>query len=486
MNVGDEIELAIDKLAFGGEGVGYILIDGKKLIIFVEETVPGDVIIVRIGSKKRNFARGYVKKIVTPSPLRIAPRCRHFGGNISVNALETPLNANEVSTFEKGCGGCFWQFLDIANQLKIKEQHVRDALQRIGGVNNNVVLPIIRGEPWFYRNKLEFSFSKSLDNGIIGLGLHLRRRHHDVVELTECFLLAPFIGDLVQKVRQFFRDFFGALPAARAEDDLVLKSFTVRIGKNTGQMMLILSAENGQPIFLPQFKEEILAYCKEKHLELTSLYFIHEINQKGNPKRYNEQLLYGHPVIKEELYLPDGQKLCFKISPLAFFQTNTKQTEKLYSAVLAAASLKSNEIVFDLYCGIGTISLFCAKEAKKVYGIELNTDAIKNARENAVLNEINNVEFFAGDVAKILPFLSQKPDIIIVDPPRSGLAPKVIESITALKPKKLVYVSCNPASLARDAKLLIQAGFTLKTVQPIDMFPQTYHIEAVATFIAAY
>lgn len=457
---GDVLELTIDSLAFGGEGVARAHSGEKPLVVFVEDVVPGDKVEVKIGKKKRNFAQGYVQKTVQPSADRIEPRCKHFG------------------PAAKGCGGCVWQFMEINKQREIKEQQVRDAITRIGGASPDVVLPILGGEPWDYRNKMEFSFSRDTA-GKLGLGLHLKRRHYDVVELTECFLLEDWVGGLVQFVREFFQNF----DAKNGFDpDLVLKTFTVRVGKNTGQVMMIINAENGRENFMQKFQEALLPYCSEQKIPMVSLYFLHVQNHKGSRNTVEEKLCHGSKTFLETLQLPDGQVLKFEISPQAFFQPNTKMAEVLYAKTLEAAQLSGKETVFDLYCGTGTIGLFCASKAAKVYGIELNKSAVENAKVNASLNGVRNAEFVVGDVQEILPTFKNAPDVVLVDPPRNGLAPKVVESVVAFGPRRIVYVSCNPASLARDAALFTKSGYVLKYVQPVDQFPQTYHIENVGLF----
>lgn len=454
----DLLELTVESLAFGGEGVGRVQSGEKPLVVFVEDVVPGDVATVKIGKKKKNYATGYLEKIVNPSPDRIKPRCRHFG------------------PAAVGCGGCVWQFMDVQTQRKIKEQQVRDALERIGGFSGDIVLPIIGGDAWHYRNKMEFSFGRDAD-GRLNLGLHLKRRHYDVVELTECYLLEPFAGMLVSFVREFFRKFE---EEKGFDPELALKTFTVRVGKNTGEIMMILCAENGTENFMKDFEEALAPFCTGKKIPLTSLYFLHRQNIKGRPNTVSEKLCHGSRVIRETLKLPDGHMLQFEISPQAFFQPNTEMAQVLYAKTLEASGLTGHETVFDLYCGTGTIGLFCASKAAKVYGVELNESAIENARSNAQLNGVTNAEFLVGDVQEILPTFHQSPDVVLVDPPRNGLALKVVESVAKFSPSRIVYVSCNPASLARDAALFSKTGYTLKSVQPVDQFPQTYHIENVA------
>ncbi|MFA5828928.1 MAG: 23S rRNA (uracil(1939)-C(5))-methyltransferase RlmD [Candidatus Gracilibacteria bacterium] len=511
LHKGDEIELTIENLAFGGEGIAKIQIGERFFTIFVEEVVPGDKVLVQINHKKSSWARGFVKKLIEPSLLRIRPRCKHFAD--LAKAPEVQKNSANLSgkmaTVPKGCGGCAWQFLSYEDQLKFKEQQVRDAFERIGNVKNPPVLPImgVAREPWFYRNKMEFSFHKTLD-GRIDLGLHCKRQHYDVIELTECFLLGDYVGELVKEAREFFRK----LDAEKKLDpEIILKTLTIREGKHTGEKMLILTAENGKvegdgdnvefarmansslpagnaasrP--LESFKNWALDFFQKRNLQLNSLYFIHIQSQKGKRTELKEYLIHGKPTIREEIHLDEKMALTFDISPQAFFQPNTLQAGKLYSVAMQAAKLQGKEIVYDLFCGTGTIGIFCAQRAKKVYGIELNASALENARQNAQLNNVKNVEFFVGDVDHLLSELKEEPDVIIVDPPRNGLMPSVVAQLIEKLQKskslsRLVYVSCNPSTMARDAQLLIKGGYVLKSVQPVDMFPQTYHIENVALF----
>ncbi len=485
----DVVELSIESLAFGGEGVARLpsTNDKKPLVVFVEDVVPGDVVEVKISRSKHNFARGFVQKTVQSSKDRIVPRCKHFGSAF----VEKENGVNHFNT-SKGCGGCVWQFLDVNKQREYKEQQVRDALTRIGGFQPEIVLPILGGDPWYYRNKMEYSFSRDA-GGKLSLGLHLKRRHHDVIELTECFLLEPFAGALVTFVREFFQKFE---EQKGFDPELALKSFTVRVGKNTGQIMMIVSAENGKENFMEDFKNALLTFCAAEKIALNSLYFLHVSNHKGQRNRTEERLIHGVSTIQEQLLLNDGQVLKFEISPQAFFQPNTKMAELIYAKTLEAAQLTGKETVFDLYCGTGTIGLFCASKAAKVYGIELNKSAVENAKANASMNGIANAEFLAGDVQEILStfqgdspepgrraiFKRKGPDVVLVDPPRNGLAPKVVDSVAEFGPRRVVYVSCNPTSLARDAALFAKKGYMLVNVQPVDQFPQTYHIENVALF----
>lgn len=519
------VELLIDSIAFGGAGIGRIDLaeirpdlaaasaspsaPAKKMAVFVEGTVPGDRVLVRIGSDKRNYLIGYIVEFIQQSPLRIQPRCPHFCACAQNPAGQDSRNSAPGKLL---CGGCSLQSLSYEDQLKIKEQHVRDAVSRIGGFDAGIVKPIIGCiEPWYYRNKMDFSFTRmfppnpglALTPGLssipgvsgtstLSLGLHMRRRHHDVVEVTECFLMEPYIGELVAKVRTHFQQAENTLP-----EEMELKSLIIRESKNTGETMVNLLADNAGliqeikqvhpselPSFLQDFKQLILDFFAQNKKDLTSLYFTDTLNKKGQSNHSTEYLLHGKPSIKETMRRPDNTELVFHISPQSFFQPNTRQAEILYSQALNAAALTGNEIVFDLYCGAGTIGIFCANKAKKVYGIEISKPAVKNAIQNAKDNHIQNIEFYCGDTQKELDSklikIKDNPDLIILDPPRNGLEPGALQNIVQFKAPRLVYISCNPTTQARDLRLFATHGYKLLSIQPVDMFPQTYHIESVA------
>lgn len=425
----------------------------RDFVFFVEDAVPGDIVKVRVGGKKRSYAYGYITEFLKKANNRITPRCRHFG-----------------SGGEK-CGGCTLQYLSYADQLKIKEQNVRDAITRIGGFGAEVVKPVIGCEnEWFYRNKMEFSFSRSTERKL-DLGLHVRRRHHDVTALTECFLFTDWVGDFVAGMRDFFR--------GKDNGGITPLSLIVREGKRTGEIMVNLIVENTEIPFEKEFADKCAELTKGKNLK--SVYLTRIENIKGKPKKTHEKTLWGNATIREKMIIGPGVELDFEILPRSFFQPNTLQAEKLYAKALESAALKGHETVYDLYCGAGTISLALAGEAEKIYGIELNPSAIINAKNNAAANKIANVEFLEGDAGNRMPDIKDPPDLIVVDPPRGGLEPAVTEKIVELNPQKIVYVSCNPTTLARDLKLFSKTGYILSEVQPVDMFPQTYHVECVAS-----
>ncbi|OGJ43862.1 23S rRNA (uracil-5-)-methyltransferase RumA [Candidatus Peregrinibacteria bacterium RIFCSPLOWO2_01_FULL_48_20] len=450
---GAEITLKIDSLVYGGSGIGQV--DGYK--VFVDGVAPGDSVRAQMKKARTSYGEGRLLQILEPSPLRIQARCKHFGV----------------------CGGCKWQFLDYGEQCKVKEQQVKDAMERIGGLGKgdsaspSVVKPLIPNrEPWFYRNKMELSFGTSPD-GKVMLGFYPTGYHYEVFDVEECFLQSELLVEIVKKVRDFAKEFRVPVYNSHTHEGL-LRTLTVREGKNTGEVMVILTTSTS--VF---DHKEAFAKLFEGDERITSLYWNTVYQVPGHPTWQEENLLAGKEVLTEALILENGQRLEFDILPQAFFQTNTKQAEVLYSKVVELAGLSGEEVVFDLYCGTGTIGLFCAHKARHIYGIEVNEAAVESARGNASKNKIENATFFLGSVEERLAELKEKPDVLIVDPPRAGLEGDVVEKCAAFGADKIVYVSCNPSTLARDLKAFTGLGYAIITVQPVDMFPQTHHTECV-------
>lgn len=435
---GQSVTVEIEKLAFGGRGIGE-LEDGRK--VFVEGVVPGDRVEASLTKIKKGYAEASLVSVIKKSGLRCDSRCKHF----------------------PRCGGCKWQMIPYAEQLKFKEEQVREALEHIGGFENPNVEPIIGCESeWFYRNKMEFSFGdESKEDMEVRVGLHPGGRFFDVFDVEECFLLSEKVSELLERIRGFVRKH-------GFEKDF-LDSFVVREGKKTGDMMVNLVTTGDF-----QQTDEFAEMFKD----MTSVYWSFIRRKRGMPTQRTEHLLAGKPVIRDRI-----GDLEFKISPQAFFQPNTNQAEVLYEKALELAGLTGDEIVFDLYCGTGTIGLYCAKHARKVYGLELNESATENARQNAMLNGIDNAEFLCGDVYENILKIPATPDVVIMDPPRSGVGEKALQKVVDFEPKKIVYVSCNPSTFARDCKFLAENGFNLKTTVPVDMLPHTYHIETVGILL---
>lgn len=467
---GQIVEVVIQNMAFGGDGVAKY----QGFTIFVEKGIPGDHLEISLEKISPNFAHAKIIKIITPSNNRIEPKCRYFGI----------------------CGGCQFQHLDYKKQLEFKQQQVVDSFERIGKIKSPPVLDIIGCEDsYYYRNKMEFSFGYD-ENMKFTLGMHVPGRRYDIMDLEECFLQSELSVKIVNAIRELVKE-LGWLPYRYMTNEGFLLSLYVRQAKRTNEVMVNLVTGENLPKNCEGFKKlvEVLVDLqrgnsqKEENLgwsknltevpKIASIYWSKTISKRGSPKYFEETLLYGKKAITEKMILENGDELAFKILPQAFFQVNTRQAEILYSKVLEFTLEKPSELIFDLFCGTGTIGLFLARHAEKVLGVELNESAIKSAMENAKQNNIFNVDFFVGDVSKVLKTVKEKPSLIVVDPPRVGLTEKLIEKINNFGAQRIVYVSCNPATLARDCGWLLEYGYVVKKIQPVDMFPQTYHIENV-------
>ena len=433
--------------------------EGDK-IIFTKNGVPGDIVDIRVRKKRKSYLEGDIIKIHKYSSKRTDPKCSHF----------------------ELCGGCSWQNMDYEEQLNYKDKEVNENLSRIGKIGTHKKLPIIKSDKrYYYRNKMEFSFSNSrwitekeikekvdiLDKN--ALGFHKSGMWSKVVDIDKCYLQT----NISNKIRNYTK---------RKALELNLEFFDLKNQNGDIRNLMIRTTTTNEIMVLIQFykysknAENLLELIKNEFDEITSIMYV--INSKPNDTIYDLEILCfsGKNYITEKI-----GKLLFKISAKSFFQTNSYQTSKLYNIVKRFANLKGNEIIYDLYSGIGTISLFLSKEAKKIIGIETVKDAVQAAKSNSKLNNISNCKFIHGDVKDIIakPIKGiKKPDIIIVDPPRNGLEKSVIKSIIKLSPEKIIYVSCNSSTQARDIYEL-RDFYNLKITQAIDMFPQTYHVENV-------
>ncbi len=440
--------------------------------MFVEGAVAGDVVKVKILKTKKKHAEAKVVEVITSSKDRIAPRCSYFGT----------------------CGGCKWQHVNYQAQLQFKHQHVTDAIERIGGMNNVPVLPIIGSENiYFYRNKLEFSFSEKAwlttpplihplqgeGRGGVALGFHVPQRWDKVLNVEECFLQSELSNEILNTVRAFA--FENNLNAYSQETESgFFRNLVIREGKNSGDVMVnVVTFEDNAEIM-----EKLSAELTKKFPEITTV--INNVNQRKSQVAVGdfENVYYGEGIIHDKI----GDKI-FQISANSFFQTNTAQAEKLYSIAKEFAELKPTDVVYDLYCGTGSIALYIADYVKQVIGIELVESSIANAKQNAQLNGVENCEFICGDLKDLMTKDTawQKefahPNVIIVDPPRSGIHPKAVEELGKMQSPVIVYVSCNPATLARDLQMLTTFNYRVEKVQPVDMFPHTFHIECVAKLV---
>lgn len=414
----------------------------------IAHVIPGDNILFELTRQKRLPQKGRLLEIVTPSPDRVEPRCAHA----------------------RTCGGCCWQQMAYEAQLKQKEERVRRAFGQKPD-------PIIASPRLFgYRNKMEFTFSENR-GGQRYLGLMIAQAEPYVFNLTECHLTSPWFAAVVNGVRAWWET-SGIKAYFPPADTGSLRYLTLREGIRTGQKMAILNV-SGNPDFAltrPQLDSFAAAVREAVGGEISLFLRIHQ-TKKGKPTQFFEMHLGGPDHIVEELRLQGGT-LQFKISPISFFQPNTLAAEQLYDA--AIAMLPSCGVVFDLYCGTGTLGMAAARLAKQVIGIELSPEAVIDAQENLVRNGIKNVTIHQGDVGKILAQLTLKPDAVIVDPPRAGLDPLALQHLKNLLPKTIVYISCNPLTQAENVAELVQAGYRLKRLQPFDQFPHTYHIENIA------
>ncbi len=447
---------------YAAEGKAIARIDGK--VIFVEGAVPGDVADVALSKTKKDWAEGKAVAIREYSKERVQPFCIHFGV----------------------CGGCKWQMLPYGKQLEYKQQECIDAFKRIGKMNTIPVLPIIGSDNTIhYRNKLEFTFSNrkyvteaefnqlQKDEWPGGaLGYHVPRLYDKVIDISECWLM----NDVNNVIRNSLRDF--ALQNEYSFYDIKehkgwLRNIIIRRSIVGALMVNIVFGYDD----LTQ-RQKLCDFLLKRIPSITTL--LYTINSKWNDTIYDIEtnVVFGNGFIMEKLGEFD-----FKISPKSFFQTNTKQAEQLYHVIKQFASLTGNETLYDLYCGTGSIGIFLSKNAKRIIGVDVIHDAISDAKENAAINKIQHVSFFCGDVIKICDdtFFKEQgdPDVVIVDPPRSGLHEKLVKKILEIAPPKLVYVSCNVATQARDI-LLLSEKYDVEKLQPVDMFPHTHHIECVA------
>ncbi len=435
---GAELELTIDSLAFGGAGVARL--DGY--VVFVQGAVPGDRVRAVVGKSKRAYAEARALEIVEPSPDRIAPVADHPGAP--------------------------WQVLPYARQLEVKQFQVRDALQRIGRLEGFELEPIIpAGEPWRYRNKLEYSFGTDATGRLV-CGFHAPGRWDEIAEISDCRLASTAANQARERVVEWCRQ-QGLSAYDRRTGEGFLRNLVVRESRRTGQIQVRLVTGAGQ------LERDSLTQAAPSlgGLLWTVQRAVGESTQGGET-----ELLAGAERLEEEL---GGMR--FRISPQAFFQTNTEMAERLYAQAIEYAQPRGFERMYDLFCGIGTIGLLMSPRVAEVWGLELAEEAISDAIANARRNEIDNTHFFAGDVRLAMRELvdeAGRPDLLVVDPPRAGLSQRVVRRIIEAAPRRVVYVSCNPTTLAPNAAQLVEAGYELRRVRPVDMFPQTPHIECVA------
>lgn len=440
---GECVEVEVVDFGSRGEGVCKY----KGFTIFVEGVVPGDILETEIYLKKRNYAKGKVKKIIKASEIRQEAPCKYFNT----------------------CGGCQIQNVKYEAQLEYKKKKVENALERIGKIEDFHISDTIgMDEPYRYRNKGQFPVQ--INNNIVEIGFY-KMGSHDVVDLRKCLIQEKISDRIINLIRSIIRKNHISIYDERKHKG-VLRHIVIRTAYKTKDTMVVFVTNGYDLPYKNTFIEEL-----EKIPSIKSC--IQNINtMKGNRILGSEnRTLFGERVIKDQI-----DDLTFEISPQSFYQINPVQTEKLYDKTLEYAGLTGEEVVFDLYCGIGSISLFLAKKAKKVYGVEIVKQAIKDANENAKRNNVENVEFIHGKSEEVLPQMNKegiKADVIVVDPPRKGCDQSLLETIVEMMPEKIVYVSCKPSTLARDLKFITENGYSLDKVQPVDMFPHSTHVETV-------
>ncbi len=460
---GMEIELDVEKLAFGGKAISR----HEGMVIFLDGAAPGQRVQARVVRKKKQYAEAQVIRCVARSPRESEPFCPHFGL----------------------CGGCQWQHIPYEDQLSWKRLHVLECLQHLAGVGEAEVAPTVASpSQQYYRNKMEYTFSDrrwlspdEIATGLdydrsFALGLHARRHYDRIFDLEVCYLESPQSVEILKVVRQWCRK-TGLPPYTTRTHQGFWRFLVIREGKQTGELLIhIITAGNARAEDVVDALSQHLRCCFPA---ITTI--VHSISQKKAQVAVGDvsRNVYGEGFIEERI-----KDLRFRISAHSFFQTNPRAAEGLYQAVLDFGELTGSETVWDLYCGTGSIALFIASRVKEVLGFELVEDAIKDAYVNCRLNGIDNCQFRAGDLKEIIRAASQSsrssalPDVVVTDPPRSGMHPSVVKALLELAPRRILAVSCNPSTLARDLAMLIDR-YHIARVQPFDLFPHTPHIECV-------
>lgn len=437
------MEVTVDRLSYGGRGVGRV----GGFVVFVPDTAPGDTVRARLWRVKPGYGEADLIEVLRRSPFRTPPPCPHFGP----------------------CGGCLWQHIQYSHQVEAKEAIVRESLEHIGGLHGVPVRPIVAmGSPWYYRNKMEFTFHPEGE-----LGLHPRGAFDQVVPVDTCLLQSPESNLILGVVREFARASGLSCYDPKSHAG-VLRQLVVREAKATGEIMVGLITATADVPGLGALAARLRTLIPR----ITSV--LHGVNpglSDGLPLA-RVTVLSGRPYIVEEL-----GGLQFRIGLETFFQTNTQQAACLLELVDHMSGLRGDEVVFDLYCGVGTFSLVLARRARYVHGVEISLSAVEAATDNAALNGIQNVRFVCGDVRRALPDLVRsagRPDLVLLDPPRSGAGSRIIRRVAETGTPRVLYVSCNPTTLAPDLKELGAAGYVTREVRPVDQFPHTHHVECVA------
>ncbi|MEO6520393.1 MAG: 23S rRNA (uracil(1939)-C(5))-methyltransferase RlmD [Mucilaginibacter sp.] len=454
--------VTIIDIADEGKGIG----KSEELVLFVEKAIPGDIVDVNIYKKKKNFAEGRIEKLITPSEYRTDAFCEHFGV----------------------CGGCKWQHMEYDAQLLYKQKSVTDALQRLAKVELHGMIPILpSNQSVYYRNKLEYTFSNKrwLYDGesredeqldMNALGFHVPGRFDKILEINHCYLQADPSNQIRNRVGDYARENFLSFYDLRSHEG-ALRNLIIRTSATTGELMVIV-------VFAYAAQEEIdglMAFIDTEFPQITSLLYI--INHKLNDTIFDQDVIaYRGPEYIHEEMPSNGKMIRFRIGAKSFYQTNSLQAIRLYEITRDFAGFKGDELVYDLYTGAGTIANFIASQVREVVGVEYVPQAIEDAKINSQINNITNTKFYAGDMKDVLVagFVAEhgKPDVIITDPPRAGMHADVVNCLMDIEAEKIVYVSCNAATQARDL-LVLKEKYEVTKIQPVDMFPHTQHVENV-------
>lgn len=447
VTIGAKLVITVKRIGINGEGVGYY----RRKAVFIDGVLPGEVVQAEATEVNPSFIKAKVRKIEKKSADRVQPSC---------------------SVYEK-CGGCQLQHMSYAGQLKAKEELVREALERYTGLKNLPIKPTIgMDQPWAYRNKAQLQVAERNEELLAGL---YEMGSHEVVDISGCPIQHSRINETVQKVKAILSSLNINVYNKKLKQGI--RSLVVRYGFKSEQLQLTIVSATEQMYC----QDEFIQLVREQLPDITSIAL--NVNAERTSLIFGDKtiILWGEQTIQESL-----GRLKFSLSPRAFFQLNPSQTVKLYDLVLRAANLTGHETVVDAYCGTGTIGLWLAPYAKEVIGVEVIPEAVEDARRNAKLNKCENVTFHVGEAETLLPRWVKSgltPDVIVVDPPRTGLDYRFIQTILQVKPKRFVYVSCNPSTLAKDCKHLLENGYELQSVQPVDMFPNTSHVESVALLV---
>ena len=457
---GADVDLNIESLAFGGMGVAHF----NEIVTFVKNAIPGQKVTARITKKRSSYLEARSLEVINQSPHFIDVKCEHFAD----------------------CGGCTFQNLEYAQQTMAKEKQVKDVFRRIGGFPDAECEPIvICDETFHYRNRMEFTFSnqeyvpeseKDREPSGFALGLHAPGRWDKILDINNCHIQAPIANEILGTIKELTKDL---KPYNMREHTGFLRNVMIRVGTHTDEVMInIVTNYEDQKALKP-----LVDYLVERFPSISSIVNNITTRKSGVSMGEHQVVLHGNEYMLEKI-----GEYQFRISADSFFQTNTVQAEKLYEIVVEESKFTGKEIVYDLFSGIGSISLYLSKHAKMVYGFELIMSAVQDAIQNAVHNKVKNAWFFAGNLENLFRENPEAkdlelPDVIIVDPPRAGLHQKTVEDLLEKFPKRIVYVSCNPATQARDVALLCNEDYELNRLRPVDMFPHTPHVENVATLV---